>query len=385
MPLHALAQRFGAGPAILSRAPGRVNLIGEHTDYAGGYVFPMAIDRDIRVACRPVEGRTATVLSLDFDSEYSFDLDASDRHDAPAWGRYVVAVADALKAEGYETTGVQAVVKGDVPTGAGLSSSAALEVATAMAFCAAAKIQVNREKLALLCRRAENEFVGVRCGIMDQFAALFCREGHSLLLNCTTLDHDLVEIDSREVSVVVCNSGVKHELSNSAYNERQRECAKAFHLLREHLPDLKAYHELPIGRLKTYAHTLPELLLKRARHVVTENERVLAAAEALRDRDYIALGGLIDASHDSLRDDYEVSCRELDLLVDLAREHSGIYGARLTGAGFGGCTINLVRPDAVEEFQDHVGAGYAEATGRRPEMFLFRPADGATVEWMEAT
>ena len=385
MPLHTLVQRFGAGPAILSRAPGRVNLIGEHTDYVGGYVFPMAINQDIRVACRPVEGRTATVVSLDFDSEYSFDLDASDREGAPAWGRYVAAVADALKAEGYETTGVQAVVRGDVPTGAGLSSSAAIEVATAMAFCAAAKIQINREKLALICRRAENEFVGVRCGIMDQFAALFCRAGHALLLNCSTLEHDLVELDSDDLGIVVCNSGVKHELSNNAYNQRQRECAKAFHLLREHLPDLKAYHELSISRLKTYAHTLPELLLKRARHVVTENERTLAAAEALRNRDYIALGGLVDASHDSLRDDYEVSCRELDLLVDLAREHSGIYGARLTGAGFGGCTINLVRPDAVEAFQHHIAAGYEKETGQRPETFLFRPADGATVEWMEAT
>ena len=380
MPSDRFADVFGSTPRFVARAPGRVNLIGEHTDYNGGYVFPMAVDRDIRMAFRPNDSRNVDLVSLDFDDKHAFSLDNVTRDSGPAWANYFMGVCHILQKEGHTLRGMQAVIKGDVPLGAGLSSSAALEVASAMALCAAADLRINREKLARVCQRAENEFAGVNCGIMDQFASLLCRKNSALLINCATLEHECVPFSDAMASVVVVNTMVKHSLAESPYNERRRECAKAFKLLQRRRPEMETYRDMPVAFFKMHEHDLEDPIKRRARHVVTENARVLAAVEELRAGDLIAFGALMDASHESLKNDFEVSCGELDLLVSLARDQQGTYGARMTGGGFGGCIVALVRPDAVDSFKANVARGYRDETGLDPDIYVFRPSEGASVE-----
>jgi galactokinase len=291
-----------------------------------------------------------------------------------------MGVAWILLGEKYAVKGLRAAVRGNVPIGAGLSSSAAFEVACAMAFCSVSGLKINREKLARICQRAENEFVGMQCGIMDQYACLLGRKGCALFLDCTTLENDLVPLDEAKARIVVCDTKVKRQLINSPYNRRRGECLEAFKILKQHLPEAKSYKDISVLMFKEWAHDLPEPLLKRARHVVTEDARVLEAARLLKRGDLIAFGTLMDASHDSLRDDFEVSCRELDLLVGIARESDGVFGSRMTGAGFGGCTVALVRPDCVEAFTRKISAEYKAGTGVAPGMHVFRAAEGATVE-----
>jgi len=361
-------------------APGRVNLIGDHTDYNGGCVFPMAIDREIRIAFRPVASSRVELFSLDFDAGCAFDMNDIRKDSGPAWANYILGVAHVLRQEGHRLTGIQALIQGNVPMGSGLSSSAAMEVAAAMAFDAAAGLSLPRLTLAKLCQRAENEFVGVNCGIMDQFTSLLSRSGHAIRICCATHAYDLVPFDDTRARVVVFNSGVKHALVESPYNQRRLECAKAFKLLQRHLPSIETYRDLTVPMFKPLEAGLPPPLDRRARHVVTENARVLFAVDCLRRGDLINFGAAMDASHESLRQDFEVSCPELDLLVALARRHEGAYGARLTGAGFGGCVITLVRPENVEEVLQRVTRGYAEETGRTPQALVVRPSEGATVK-----
>jgi len=379
-----LAERFrelyGEAPAFTVRAPGRVNIIGDHTDYNGGYVMPVAMDRDVRIACSPSDGQRVELFSENFDERFAFDLARTERAAGPPWARYAMAVADALQKSGHTLRGMRAVIKGDVPIGSGLSSSAALEVAVALAFVTASGLKINREKLALLCRRAENDFIGVKCGIMDQFASLFCRRDSALRLDCATLEFENVPLDPEKARVVVFHSGVRRALSETPYNERRLECARAFKLLQRRLKDIETYRDLDVARFRAYEEDLPEVLRRRARHVVTENARVLEAAAALQRGDLVTVGTIMDASHESLRNDFEVSTPELDALVGLAREHSGTYGARLTGAGFGGCVVALVRPDMAERMMRSVCRDYEEQTGRRAEAYLVRPSEGASIE-----
>lgn len=383
MPTKRFIEIFGPGPLELAKAPGRVNLIGDHTDYNGGYVFPMAINRDVRIACRASDDQRVELVSLDFDERHAFGLDAIKKDSGPGWANYFMGVAHVLRQEGHALRGLRGVIKGNVPIGSGLSSSAALEVASAMALCATSDLKINREQLSHICRRAENEFVGVNCGIMDQFASLLCRKNCALRIDCTSLSYETIPFDDAQARVVVCNSGVKHALVDSPYNQRRRECAAAFEILHAQLPGIKTFRDVKVKTLQGLAHMLPEPLNRRARHVVTENIRVLYAVQALQRGDLIGFGALMDASHDSLKNDFEVSCLELDLLVDLARQYHGTYGARLTGAGFGGCIVALVRPDTVTGFVKSVSDGYAEQTGHTPETYVFRPSKGATVERIE--
>ena len=380
MPLQQLIETFGSGPAFVARAPGRVNLIGDHTDYNGGFVLPMAIDRDVRIAFRPADDDRVELVSVDFKEKAAFELSSITPRKESPWLNYPMGVAAVLQQEGYSLRGLRGVVKGNIPIGAGLSSSAAVEVAFAKAICTASGLSIHREKLARICQRAENEFVGMKCGIMDQFTSLLARKGRALFIDCTSLSTEAVPLDAKKAVIVVCDSGVKRELVKSPYNQRRKECAKAFILLRRHLPDIKTYRDLSIEALRAYGQDLPDPLFKRAHHVVTENRRVLEAVRALTAGDMIEFGALMDASHDSLRRDFEVSCSELDLLVGLAREAHGTYGARLTGAGFGGCTVNFVRPEYVEEFVKSVSAGYLDEKGRVPDVHVFTPSEGASVE-----
>ena len=380
MPGQKLIEVFGEGPVSIVRAPGRVNLIGDHTDYNGGYVLPAAVDREVRIAFRASDDSRVEMLSADFPERAAFNLDGVAHGRAQGWAKYPMAVAAALQAEKYSLKGMRAVLQGNVPIGSGLSSSAAIEVACAMAFCSVSGLRINREKLAHICQRAENEFVGMQCGIMDQFACLLGRKDCALFLDCTTLETEIVPLDERGAKIVICDTRLKRQLVNSAYNRRREECETAIAILQQHFPEAKTYKDISIPMFRAYAHDLPDPLMKRARHVVTENARVVQAAHLLKKGDLIGFGALMDASHDSLRNDFEVSCKELDLLVGIARESEGVFGSRMTGAGFGGCAVALVRPDCVEAFTAKVSEGYRAGTGGAPGIYIVRASEGATLE-----
>ena len=380
MPTEEFIARFGHAPAAVVRAPGRVNLIGDHTDYNGGFVLPMAVDRDLRIAFTPADTPQVELFSADFNEPHNFSLDDIRKNSGPQWANYFMGVADVLRREGHTLRGIQAVVKSDLPLGAGLSSSAAFEVAAALALSAAANLKLNREKLALICQRAENEFVGVNCGIMDQFAVLLCRRNTALVIDCTSRDYRTVALDDTRARVVVCNTGIQHSLRESPYNQRRRECAAALDLLKQHLNEIKTWRGVLPHMLRTHEAALPQPLRRRARHIVTENARVRHAVRCLEQNDLIGFGAAMDASHESLRRDFEVSCPELDILVELAQAHPGAYGARMTGAGFGGCIVALVRPEAVEDLAKTLAQGYTQRAGREADIYTFRPSEGATVE-----
>jgi galactokinase len=375
---------FGAAlgvPKSLVRAPGRVNLIGEHTDYNHGWVLPMAIDRKIRIACSPNGSTDVKLFSLDYKESGSFNLNSLRKNDKQSWINYPQGVAFVMQQAGFELRGFNGVVAGDVPIGSGLSSSAAFEVASALAFSAVSGIQINDlVMLARMCQKAENEFVGMKCGIMDQYVSLFAQEDCALLIDCMTLEHKSVALPHEKVSILVCDTGVKHELVATEYNARRAECEKAVALIASKEKSVKTFRDITPALLKKYAGLLGDTMLRRARHVVTENQRVMDSVDALGRGDIGHFGKLIDASHESLRDDFEVSCAELDTMVELARKQKGTFGARMVGGGFGGCTVNLVEPDAVGEVRSAVAAGYKRATGNDPATYVFRPAQGAGIE-----
>jgi galactokinase len=328
--------------AQVFRAPGRVNLIGEHTDYNDGFVMPAAIDFYTWIAVAPRDDRKLVVNSTNFPDSIEVDLQAGKPSPRNHWTDYVVGVAVMLERAGHRLRGANLLAHGEVPIGAGLSSSAAIEVASALALLSVSGLGMKRADLAELCKRAENEFVGARCGIMDQFISCCGRAEHALLLDCRSLDYRLLPLP-HEVSLVICNTMVKHELASGEYNARRAECEEGVRRLSCFLPHVRALRDVSLSDLERYAASLPATIYKRCRHVVTENERVTDAARSLERGDLPAFGKLTHDSHRSLRDDYQVSCSQLDLLVDLAGESPGVLGARMTGGGFGGCTINLVR------------------------------------------
>ncbi len=384
------AARFGGAPA-LHRAPGRVNLIGEHTDYNGGFVLPAAIDFDTRVAIGAGAGRGLRVHSCNFDQTVrigreQFAVDAApNQPGAASWSVYVVAVARALTAAGVQIPDADLMIDGEVPVGAGLSSSAALELALAHALAEAAGARLEPAALALLCQRAENETVGTRCGIMDQYAAALSRAGHAMLLDCRSLQHRELPLDARlrvagargGVKIVICNTMVRHSHAGGEYNRRREECERGVAALARGAPAVASLRDVDEDFLVSQRTALDEVAFRRCRHVILENARVLAAADALEQGDLDQFGALMHESHRSLRQDYEVSCPELDLMVELAGSVEGVYGARMTGGGFGGCTVNLVREDAVERFSEAVGGSYRRATGRTPDIYVCETADGA--------
>jgi len=400
------------------RAPGRVNLIGEHTDYSGGFVMPMALDRAVRIALVPHDRPVVAIRSVQFDERAEFRLPSGrgtgkgdgsilpERpsgcfaqntpvpfSDAPHWLRYPMKVAEVLAEEGIGLRGFRAVVDGDVPVGSGLSSSAAYEVASALALLVAVRPDVpagpaadlaeahglSAERLAELCQEAEHR-VGVRCGIMDQFISLRGRAGHALVLDCRDLSFDAVPLPAQKAKVVVIDSGVKRRLSSGAYNERRGQCEEGAERLREFDPAIRELRDVSLALFEAHADRLPEVVRRRCRHVVTENARVLESAEAMKAGDLARFGELLSASHDSLRDDYEVSGPELDLLVEIARGVEGVFGSRLTGAGFGGCTVTLARPEAVEPLRAAVLEHYPRRTGLEPRIWVSEAAAGAAVE-----
>jgi galactokinase len=368
---------FGIPPAGVFRAPGRVNLIGEHTDYNDGFVLPAAIEREVLLAAAPASDSRLEVLSVDFDRRASFDVRRLAPDSEQAWANYVAGVAWALREAGHDISAARIALRSTVPVGSGLSSSAAIELAAGVALTALSGVTIERPALARLCQRAENEFVGMPCGIMDQFNAALGRAGHALLLDCRSLEFEHVPV--RGAEVVIIDSGVRRKLVDSQYAERRSQCESAARKLSRAKRGVRALRDVSLADLERHGKALSEVELRRARHVVTENERTLRAAQALRDDDMKTLGSLMVGSHHSLRDDYEVSCPELDLLVELALATPGVYGSRMTGAGFGGCTVTLAEPSAVALLaQEGVAAHYRERTGLEAALFVTAAAAGAS-------
>ncbi|MGB7844778.1 MAG: galactokinase [Candidatus Acidiferrum sp.] len=377
-PAHDLSEKFfqlyGAQP-LLVQAPGRVNLIGEHTDYNDGFVLPAAIQFHTLVAIAPRADRRLSLRSENYSEQVEFDVEQLPAAARKHWSDYAVGVARKLIEQGTRLPGANLLIYGNVPQGAGLSSSASLEVAVCRAFLEMSDAKMEGAEMARLCQRAENEFVGARCGIMDQFVSVHGRKDHALLLDCRSLGYRHQPVPE-EVRLVICNTMVHHSHAGGEYNQRRKECETGAHFFAERKPVVKALRDVSLEDFERHGSALPEAIRKRCRHIITENTRVGLAAEALARRDVTTFGRLMRDSHSSLRDDFQVSCSELDVMVELAGKIDGVYGARMTGGGFGGCTVNLVKRDSVEAFQSKVARGYKLATGRRPEIYVCTAADG---------
>ena len=369
----AFAQTYHYPPRGLYRAPGRVNLIGEHTDYNDGFVLPMAIDRAVWVAASPRNDRQVRLLALSLDQEepISFSLDGLQPDPKARWSNYVRGVLAMLERAGHRLRGLDLAYAGNVPIGAGLSSSAAVEVAIATAVDDLFGLDLPGIELARICQRAEHEFSGTQCGLMDQLISVEGREGQALLIDCRHFTWEAVPLPPGQ-SVVVCDTGKRRGLADSAYNERRAQCEESARRL-----GVPALRDLDRESFEARAGELPPLLRRRARHVVQENARALRAAQALRQGDVTEFGQLMDESHASLRDLYEVSSEELDLMSALAQSQSGCYGARMTGAGFGGCVVALVAEDAVASFVESVEALYERQSMRKPALYVCQAAAGA--------
>ena len=374
----AFHKAAGRDPEVVAFAPGRVNLIGEHTDYNEGFVLPAAVDRGVAVAGRRVAGEIFTLHAVDLGESCTFARGAVERDSVHSWADYFKGVVWALGTRGIDVPTCEAAITGDIPQGAGLSSSAAYEVAVVRLLSALGDFELPSLEVATLAREAENGFVGVACGIMDQMASTFGERGKALLIDCRSLAHETVELPVG-IKIVVVNSGVRHSLGSSEYNKRRAECEEGVRILASLRPGVRSLRDVgPDDKARFFAQ-LPPIVRKRCRHVVSENARVLEAVTAMRSRDLARLKILTAASHVSLRDDYQVSCPELDILVDLALALPGCHGARLTGAGFGGSTVNLVETTAVGSFSESVASGYRIRTGRTPEIYIFEPSAGARI------
>jgi galactokinase len=366
-------RRFGHVPQVF-RAPGRVNLIGEHTDYNDGFVMPAALEFHTWVAASPRKDDTFVVVSRELNDQFEFSL-AGPASRQRRWTDYVQGVAVTLKAAGFKFPGADLLIASDVPMGAGLSSSAALEVATGFALLQLAGNKPDLVQLAKLCQRAENEFVGTRCGIMDQFVSCLAEQGHCLMIDCRSLEYARLPLPER-CALVISNTMVRHELASGEYNLRRQQCEEGLEILRRSVPQARSLRDISLQQLEQHAGELPEILYRRCRHVITEIQRVLDAAAALKQGELERFGELMRQSHLSLQQDYEVSCPELDLMVEIASSQPGVYGARMTGGGFGGCTINLVEREAVQQVIGRVAADYQQKTGIRPEIYVSAAAAG---------
>jgi galactokinase len=369
------AEVFRAEPAIF-RAPGRVNLIGEHTDYNDGFVMPAAIGFSTFVAVAPRSDGRLVIRSENFPTEFAFDVNHLPQGRQREWCDYVLGVAVTLQGTGHSVPPASLLVRGEVPMGSGLSSSAAVEVATALALVSLNGANLPFSEIAKLCQKSENEFVGARVGIMDQYVSCLGRAGHALFLDCRSLEFQLVPVPSH-LKFVICNTMVKHELANGGYNQRREECERGTRIFAKWDPNVRALRDVSMELLERHAGELPETIRKRCLHVVQENQRVLDAVRCLRTGDLVRLGELMRASHKSLRDLFEVSCRELDIMVGAAEGLPGYCGGRMTGGGFGGCTVNLVRHEDAETFAAQISERYRQATGIKPQIYTSSAENGA--------
>lgn len=376
--LQSRFQELFGGAAIIARAPGRVNLIGEHTDYNDGFVMPVAIGYYTWVAAAPRSDYMLLVHSEHFNETAELELKNLAGPPTKHWSDYVRGVAAELGAAEVNVAAANLLIDSNVPLGAGLSSSAALELSLAIAIARVSRHDLPKMDMVRLAQRAEHNYVGTRCGIMDQFVSAFGQEEGALLLDCRSLRYRLVPIPD-DVRIVICNSMVRHELASGEYNRRRADCEAGVQELRKFYPNISALRDVTLTQLLEHESSLSLRVLKRCRHVISENARVQAAAAAMERKDCDEFGRLMYSSHQSLKSDYEVSCPELDLLVEIASGCKGVFGARMTGGGFGGCTVNLVRVEAVEEFQQEVSRRYKLATDIAPDIMVTAPAAGASL------
>lgn len=377
-------KRFGKGGQIrVFQSPGRVNLIGEHTDYNGGFVFPAALTMRTAIAYRKRDDNIIKMMATDLDDVVEADIDRLGDYKDLWWGNYQLGIAHVMKKKGYEICGCDMLFDDTTPHGGGLSSSAAIEVATALCF---AKVSneikginepVDMVEMAKISQQAEHEYIGVMCGIMDQFASAMGRKNHAIMLNCKTLDYDLVPVNIDGYKLVISNTNKKRSLADSKYNERRSECEQATQILKEYLPEITCLADISTKQFEKYGDKIDsEVVRKRAEHVIYEIDRVIKSKEALEKNDICGFGKLMNESHDSLRDLYEVTGIELDTLVDEARKISGVLGSRMTGAGFGGCTVSIVKNESVDEFVKNVGEKYTKKIGYAPSFYITEIGDG---------
>ena len=364
-------------------SPGRVNLIGEHTDYNGGYVFPAALSLNSTVLARPRGDRKVRLIATDLGILVEADLDELEKYKSIKWGNYQLGVADELQKAGYKLDGCDLLYHDTVPLGAGLSSSAAIEVATAIALVSLGDVEFGKSKtidmveMALISQRAENKYVGVNCGIMDQFASAMGRKDHAIFLNCKNLDYKHVPLNLKGYKIVIANTNKKRGLGESKYNERRSQCETGFELLKPALPEATCLGDISFDQFEQNKHLIKDdIIRKRVEHVIAEDDRVLKSIEALQDDKIELFGKYMTAYHDSLRDLYEVTGFELDTLVEEALRIKGTAGSRMTGAGFGGCTVSIVRDDAVDTFINDVGKNYSEKAGLKADFYISVASDG---------
>lgn len=369
---------FGGPPRLLVRAPGRVNIIGEHTDYNDGFVLPAAIEQAVWIASAPRDDREVHLVAANLDQQTTFPLENLAPSADILWSNYQRGVAAALQRRGYQLPGLNAVLWGNVPLASGLSSSAAVEVAMGYTFQQWGSFALSGEELALACQEAEHTFVGVKCGIMDQFISVLARPGHALLIDCRSLEHRPVPLPGG-VSLVICDTRASRTLASSAYNQRRAECETGAQIL-----GVKSLRDITPTALEEQISRLPPPVRQRVRHVVSENQRVLDCVSALKAGNLAQVGQLLLQSHASLRNDYQVSSRELDAMVAAAMEVRGTYGARMTGAGFGGCVVALVESPQVESFIEHVGPAYMRATQLTPAIYASQAAGGVSASQLNA-
>ena len=376
----AFKSRYGRAPRLFS-APGRVNLIGEHTDYNDGFVLPMAIERRTYVAAALREDDRIVAQSSGLNAHFAFELGQPPVHQRGSWADYIEGTARALVARGFAIPGADILIDSDVPSGAGLSASAALELSVGFALASlGGSARPDRVELALGGQAAEHEYVGTLCGIMDQYISSLGQAGHALLIDCRTLEPTPVPLSLGDARVVICDTRVKHQLASSEYNRRRIECQTGVGILTTRLPRVRALRDVSLQQLEEHGSLLSDVVLRRCRHVVTENARTLEAAQALGRADLVTMGKLMVESHRSLRDDYEVSCQELDLAVEVALRVPGVYGSRMTGGGFGGCTVTLVEKSSIESLTTAVSSAFRDAFGTNPELFATRACEGVREE-----
>lgn len=370
-------ERFGSKPSVV-RSPGRVNIIGEHTDYNNGFVLPAAIDKAIYVAVSKRNDEVISLYSEEFHQEHEVTTGTVSRCDKQ-WPNYILGVVDQLQKRGYVISGFNLSIDGDVPIGSGLSSSAAVECATAFALNEIFELNIPRSELILIAQKAEHEFAGVMCGIMDQFASMFGKKDHVIRLDCQTLDYKYEPLNLHGYKIVLLNTNVKHSLASTAYNTRRNECRTGVEMVKKHAADVNSLRDVTVEMLEKFVKPNDELIYKRCKYVVEENARLISACEELEKGNIKALGEKMYGSHEGLSKEYEVSCRELDFLVDAVRHRNGVLGARMMGGGFGGCTINIVKEDAVEDLIEEVGAQYRQQMDRELTAYVVQTADGTSL------
>lgn len=368
-------RQFDSEP-LLFFAPGRINLIGEHTDYQDGFVFPAAIAHGIFIAIQKNETNHSRLFSIDFQESHTFDTHSFSPK-IGHWSTYIMGMVSQLKQAGFPISAFDMVIGGNIPVGAGLSSSAALSVASGLALSELFGLAVDKKTLAKNCQKSEQLFAGLQCGIMDPYASIFGAKGHALLLDCQGISHQAIPVELQDHQLLLVNTKVKHSLADTAYNQRRASCEESVDLLQSHFKGIQTLREVPFEGLNHVQSILPLRLFPKAKHVISENHRVLQASRAIENRDLKSFGELLYASHHSLSQDYEVSCQELDFLVSQAKQIEGVLGARMMGGGFGGCTLNLIKSDGLEGFESEIRDAYQQQFGVTPEFIPVELSNGA--------